>query len=189
MQPTCLIKYHNGFSSTKASPGLHILIHFLPSAASTMVSGKIGMLLTYDLQTFWRLAKHMQGGKLAKQVSLFFWQQWSGGNDTLIGCFILRWLGVVVALPADVMMSYGLMVGSGRNKRIREGFSVVWLTLVWVIWRSRNDWIFNNVPGSVEDAVDQIQRTSWHWYLSKTARDSCLLYEWIWDPGEGKVEF
>jgi hypothetical protein len=95
-------------------------------------------------------------------------------------------LGVVVAPPADVMMSYGLMVGSGRNKRIREGFSVVWLALVWVIWRSRNDRIFNNVPGSVEDAVDQIQRTSWHWYLSKTARDSCLLYEWIWDPGEGE---
>jgi hypothetical protein len=94
---------------------------------------------------------------------------------------------VVVAPPADVMMSYGLMVGSGRNKRIREGFSVVWLALVWVIWRSRNDRIFNNVPGSVEDAVDQIQRTSWHWYLSKTARDSCLLYEWIWDPGEGMV--
>jgi hypothetical protein len=93
----------------------------------------------------------------------------------------------VVVLPADVMMSYGLMVGSGRNKRIREGFFVVWLALVWVISRSRNDQTINNVAGSVEDVVDQIQRTSCHWYLSKTARDSCLLYEWIWNPRECMV--
>ncbi|KAK2375053.1 hypothetical protein QL285_075970 [Trifolium repens] len=68
MQPTCLIKCHNGFSSTKASPVLHILIHFLPYV-STMVSRKIDMLLTYDLQTFWRLAKHMQGAQIGKTMA------------------------------------------------------------------------------------------------------------------------
>jgi hypothetical protein len=39
---------------------------------------------------------------------------------------VCRWLDVVIVLPPDIMMSYGLMVGSGRNKRVRKGFSIVW---------------------------------------------------------------
>jgi hypothetical protein len=69
------------------------------------------------------------------------------------------------------------MVGSGRNKRIRKGFLIGWLALVWVIWKIRNERTFNNVVGPVvAKALDQIQRISWLWYLSKTAKDLCLLY-------------
>ncbi|GAU44464.1 hypothetical protein TSUD_286560 [Trifolium subterraneum] len=93
-------------------------------------------------------------------------------------------LRVVVILPPDVMTMYGTLVGSGRNKKIKNGFSVVWLAFVWVIWRCWNDKIFNNVAGVVEDAVDMIQRISWHWFVSITAKGPCLLYEWIWNPGE-----
>jgi hypothetical protein len=100
---------------------------------------------------------------------------------------VCLWLGVVTVLPADMMMSYGLLVDSGRNKRIRKGISIVWVAFVWVIWRCRNDRIFNNVVGMVADTMDQIQRLSWQWYLSMTVKDACLLYEWIWDPGECMV--
>ncbi|MCH80347.1 ribonuclease H protein [Trifolium medium] len=97
---------------------------------------------------------------------------------------ICRWLGVVVVLPPEVMILYGTLVCSGRNKRLRKGFSLVWLAFMWVIWRSRNEKIFNNVVGVVEDAVDLIQRLSWQWYLSKNAKVPCLLYEWVWNPGD-----
>ncbi|MCH84701.1 putative ribonuclease H protein [Trifolium medium] len=97
---------------------------------------------------------------------------------------INRWLGVVVVLPAEPMMSYGLLVGSGGNKKIRKGFSIVWLAFVWVLWRARNDRVFNNVGDSVDNVVERIQRTSWQWYLHKTAKGSSLLYEWIWNPGD-----
>jgi mannosylglycoprotein endo-beta-mannosidase len=103
---------------------------------------------------------------------------------SLVWYAVCRWLGVVVVLPADVMMSYGILVGSGRNKRIREGFAIVWLALAWVLWRTRNDRVFNNGAGTVEEAVDQIQRLSWQWYLNRMAKASCLLYEWVWEPGE-----
>jgi hypothetical protein len=33
-------------------------------------------------------------------------------------------LGVVVMLPNDVLTSYGALVISGRNKKIRKGFSI-----------------------------------------------------------------
>jgi hypothetical protein len=45
-----------------------------------------------------------------------------------------------------------------------------------------NDRVFNNIVGTVADAVDQIQRLSWQWFFSKTAKDSCLLYEMDLEP-------
>jgi hypothetical protein len=87
-------------------------------------------------------------------------------------------------LPGEVLASYGQLVGSGRNKKIKKGFSSVWLAFVWVIWKTRNDKIFNNVRGEVDAVVDCIQHLSWQWFLNKVAEHSCLLYEWIWNPGE-----
>jgi hypothetical protein len=95
-----------------------------------------------------------------------------------------RWLGVMVVLPADAVMSYCVLVGSGGNKKVRRGYSIVWLAYVWILWRVRNDRVFNNITENIDDTVDTIQRISWQWYLHKTASNSCLLYEWIWNPGE-----
>jgi hypothetical protein len=97
---------------------------------------------------------------------------------------INRWLGVMVVLPADPMMSYCVLVGTGGNKKIRRGFSIVWLAYIWVLWRVRNDRVFNNLAGNIDDTIDNIQRTSWLWYLNKTAKSSSLLYEWVWNPGD-----
>jgi hypothetical protein len=103
---------------------------------------------------------------------------------------VCRWLEIVVVLPADVLMSYSEMVGSCRNKRIRKGFSIICLALVWVIWKIRNERAFNNIVGPVvAKALDQIQRLSWLWYLSKMANDSCLLYIWMGlEPGRAYGE-
>jgi hypothetical protein len=95
-----------------------------------------------------------------------------------------RWLGVVVIIPSDVIMSYEQLVARGPNKKIRRGFSGVWLAFVWIMWKTRNDRIFNNMTGNVEEVVDCIQRISWHWFLNKVAKNSCLFYEWVWNPGD-----
>jgi hypothetical protein len=76
---------------------------------------------------------------------------------------------------------------SGRNKRIKRGFSIVWMTVIWVLWRIRNDRIFNNGINTTADAIATIQRVSWQWFLNYSAKSSCLVYEWIWDSGECMV--
>jgi hypothetical protein len=73
---------------------------------------------------------------------------------------VCRWLGVIIPLPANVIMSYGMLVDSERNAKIRKGYYIVWLALVWVLWRCHNDRIFNNVVGTVADVIDQIHRLS-----------------------------
>jgi hypothetical protein len=87
-------------------------------------------------------------------------------------------------LPPSVSLSYVMLVGCGSNLKRKKGYSIVWLAFVWVMWRMRNDRIFNNKVITVEEVVDNTHRTSWQWYLSKVAKGSCLLYEWIWNPGD-----
>jgi hypothetical protein len=100
---------------------------------------------------------------------------------------IMRWYGVVLVLPPSVLSSYVLLVGCGSNKRRRKGLSIVWLAYVWVVWRIRNDCVFNNRRFEVVEVVDLIQRTSWQWFLNNTANGPCLLYEWVWNPGDSML--
>ncbi|CAJ2632454.1 unnamed protein product [Trifolium pratense] len=44
---------------------------------------------------------------------------------------VIRWLGATAVLPANVLMSYGMLVGCGNNKKRKKGFSIVWLAFVW----------------------------------------------------------
>jgi hypothetical protein len=75
-----------------------------------------------------------------------------------------------------------LLVGCGSNKRRRKCFSIVWLAFIWVLWKTRNDYVFSNVAVDVPAAVDRVQRLSWLWFMNNTAKDACLLYEWVWSP-------
>jgi hypothetical protein len=43
---------------------------------------------------------------------------------------INRWLDVLIVLPPDVTTTYVILVGCGRNRRIRKGFSTVWLAYI-----------------------------------------------------------
>jgi hypothetical protein len=93
-----------------------------------------------------------------------------------------RWLGVIIILPPNLVMSYSCFVACGNNRKYRKGFSLVWLAFVWGMWRMRNDRIFNNKVTTTEEVVDYIQRISWQWYLNNVAKGSSLLYEWVWNP-------
>jgi hypothetical protein len=95
-----------------------------------------------------------------------------------------RWLGIVLVLPPNISLSYACFVGCGSNKKRRKGFSIIWLAFIWVLWKVRNDRVFNNIIVEASIAVDLIQRLSWQWFINNTAKGPCLLYEWTWNPGD-----
>jgi hypothetical protein len=95
---------------------------------------------------------------------------------------VMKWLGLVVIPPPNLFMSLEMLIGYAKGKRQKEGLVLIWISFMWVIWKVRNDRIFNNGEVNVEDMVDQIKVLSWQWFISRVAKGPCLLYEWSWSP-------
>jgi hypothetical protein len=47
-----------------------------------------------------------------------------------------------------------------------------------VIWKVRNDLIFNNKSITEEEVVDLVKVSAWRWFLGRRTKHPCLLYEW-----------
>ncbi|MCH93908.1 pantothenate synthetase, partial [Trifolium medium] len=96
---------------------------------------------------------------------------------------IFRWLGVVIIMPPNLFMLLENFMGAAPSNKIGKGFSLIWHTTVWRIWRSRNELCFANGVKDLEKVVDDIKLLSWRWGLSRRKIPICLFYEWCWDPG------
>jgi hypothetical protein len=93
---------------------------------------------------------------------------------------IIRWLGVIVILPHNILSSLAVLISCAKNKKERAGLCLIWNAYVWVIWCGRNDCIFNSGEVSIEDVTDQIKMLSWKWFIGRRAKGPCLFYEWKW---------
>jgi len=51
-----------------------------------------------------------------------------------------------------------------------------------LIWKGRNDVIFNNRGVYVDEIVEEVKVHSWQWTLSRLKIPSCMYYEWCWNP-------
>jgi len=95
---------------------------------------------------------------------------------------IMRWFDCSFLMPSDFFIHWECWSGMERNKKIRKGLWLVWNTSIWVIWRARNDKIFNNLNWEVGEIIEEIQVLSWCWLLSRIKTSVCMLYEWKWNP-------
>jgi hypothetical protein len=97
---------------------------------------------------------------------------------------IVRWIGHPIMLPPNLNHSFAMMVGCGIGKKGKKGMALIWHSLIWTVWRMRNNQIFNNGVIDVEEAVESIKRMAWQWFIGRMAISPCLFYEWQWDPGD-----
>jgi hypothetical protein len=97
---------------------------------------------------------------------------------------IFKWLGLVVVMPPNILSLFACVSDAARSNKVRSGFLLVWHTVLWSLWRARNDDIFNGVKKGVVDTVEDIKVLSWKWSVDRLKISPCLFYEWIWDPGD-----
>jgi hypothetical protein len=95
---------------------------------------------------------------------------------------IFYWLGVVIVMTPNFMSLFYCFSEAAKNKRMRKGFRLVWHTVVWCLWRARNDAIFNGIKKDPIEIVEDIKVLSWKWSVDCLNISPCLFYEWSWDP-------
>jgi mannosylglycoprotein endo-beta-mannosidase len=102
---------------------------------------------------------------------------------------IFRWLGIIIIMPPSLPIMFEYLSSFAKNKKVRNGFRLVWHTTLWLIWKGRNDVIFNNSVKTASDCVEENKVLTWKWSVHKLKISPCLYYEWIWDPGICFIQF
>jgi hypothetical protein len=88
---------------------------------------------------------------------------------------VFKWFGWEVLVPRDLRQIFEKFnVGRGNGKRLK-GLLAVWHVVVWAIWKTRNDVIFNDKVPVLEDVWQGIILHSWKWLCEKK-RGYLVLY-------------
>ncbi|KAF1864448.1 hypothetical protein Lal_00021871 [Lupinus albus] len=74
-----------------------------------------------------------------------------------------KWLNIFVALPPVPINHFLNHCGMVKDRKCRKAWSIIWFATVWAIWRSRNDFIFNNVRHSALQIMDAARVNAWLW--------------------------
>lgn len=95
---------------------------------------------------------------------------------------VMSWLNFNFITPPNLSIHALCWTREVRFKLIRRGAWLIWHAVIWVVWKSRNNRIFNNITIGVDEMVDQIKVLSWQWSLARLKIVTCLFYEWCWNP-------
>lgn len=88
---------------------------------------------------------------------------------------VMRWLDVNFITPPNPFIHALCWSREMRSKWL------IWHAVVWVVWKARNNRIFNEIIG-VDELVEQIKVLLWQWSLSRLKIATCLFYKWCWNP-------
>jgi hypothetical protein len=95
---------------------------------------------------------------------------------------VFGWLQINFITPKNLFDHFVCWSGEVGKKRLRKGYWSAWHATLWVIWKARNDRIFNNCIKETDEIVEEIKRLSWQWSLTRLKIPLCMYYEWIWNP-------
>lgn len=77
---------------------------------------------------------------------------------------------------AHIFLHFECWSAKVRNKKLCKGYWLIWHAVIWVLWKIRNERIFNDTNKGTHDIVDvdDIKFTSWQW-----SKDHILSLLWV----------
>jgi len=77
---------------------------------------------------------------------------------------ILNWLDIVTALPGDLYTHANQFCAlKGLSKNSRTAFSIIWISVLFVIWKDRNRRIFQNHSDQLEALLEKVKFQTYWW--------------------------
>ena len=95
---------------------------------------------------------------------------------------LMKWLDLYFVMRPNLFIHWECWSGGFMNKKVRKGLRMIWEVAIWVIWKARNERIFNGVIVTWEEIVEEVKVMSWRWILGRTSTPVCMYYEWSWSP-------
>jgi hypothetical protein len=95
---------------------------------------------------------------------------------------VCQWLNLNFGLPHSCVSLLNFFAEEQRNKKLRHGMVLIWCSTIWALWRQRNRILFDNGTTELLAVVDEIKLMAWKWWIGKSSKSPCLLYEWLQEP-------
>ena len=100
-------------------------------------------------------------------------------NHLFLGCDIFGllwsqvwlWLGISSVSQGDIIQHLTQFIKMpGLHRSTHLFFIIIWFTTVWVLWKERNDRVFNNTASTPLILIEKVKLTSFLWLKSKLTR-------------------
>jgi hypothetical protein len=86
---------------------------------------------------------------------------------------VMNWMQFNFITPPNLILHINCLSSAMCTKKLRRGAWIICHVVIWIIWKMRNDRIFNNKIREVE----QIKAVAWHWSMNRLKIASCLFYK------------
>ncbi|XP_057806196.1 uncharacterized protein LOC131021125 [Salvia miltiorrhiza] len=92
---------------------------------------------------------------------------------------IQKWCGMCTARPPSTTMHWEMFGHCGRKKKIRKLLNMIWIGCVWMLWKKRNEKIFEGKESTVGEFIQEIKARTWGWNRTFGIVDVALNFvEW-----------
>jgi hypothetical protein len=95
---------------------------------------------------------------------------------------IFLWLNIPFDRPHSIFSILNCVLAAG-NPKGNKGRMMIACVVFWMVWKFRNQVVFDNGSSSIVELVEGVKVASWKWWLARTKNSQCLFYEWNQEPG------
>ena len=107
------------------------------------------------------------------------------GCDIFISVWslVLQWLHISFVAPASVrdhLLQFGHLAEFPRHSHLF--FRIIWFTYVWVIWKERNNRVFNQKALDSQTTSDKVKLLSFTWIKANLSSFIYAYHDWWRHP-------
>jgi len=117
-------------------------------------------------------------GELETAKHLFLYCDIFGSLWSHIWC----WLHICSVMPCDIRHHFTHFTTMAGLPRFTYSFlKIIWCAFVWVLWKERNNRVFQLTDSTIATLVEKVKLHSFLWLKSKQGTFSYSYHDW-WKP-------